>query len=223
MAARELNVIEMQASPSWPLLPTLTQSHLRIDTHESMFSERFVVISGCSGGGKSTLLVELQRRGYAVIEEPGRRVVARQMERGGSALPWIDLAAFARKAVTLALADRAAASALPGFIFFDRSLVDAVVALQHSTGEPHVASLGSKHRYNNQVFLAPPWPEIYLTDGERRHSFDEASAEYARLCAAYTSLGYNLTVLPKVSVEQRGDFILNQLQGAERTSDSLRD
>jgi predicted ATPase len=28
-----------------------------------------VVISGCSGGGKSSLLTELQARGYAIVEE----------------------------------------------------------------------------------------------------------------------------------------------------------
>ncbi|WP_410012764.1 AAA family ATPase [Sodalis sp. C49] len=33
---------------------------------------RLIVISGCSGGGKSTLLAELKRRGYTVVEEPGR-------------------------------------------------------------------------------------------------------------------------------------------------------
>jgi predicted ATPase len=37
--------------------------------------DRFVVISGCSGGGKSTLLAELARRGYRTVEEPGRRIV----------------------------------------------------------------------------------------------------------------------------------------------------
>ncbi|MPT22826.1 MAG: ATPase, partial [Starkeya sp.] len=40
--------------------------------------DRFVVISGCSGGGKSTLLTELARRGFAVVEEPGRRIVAEE-------------------------------------------------------------------------------------------------------------------------------------------------
>ena len=40
--------------------------------------DRFVVISGCSGGGKSTLLAESGRRGYAVVEEPGRRIVQNQ-------------------------------------------------------------------------------------------------------------------------------------------------
>lgn len=53
-------------------------------------SERFVVLSGCSGGGKSSLLAALARRGHAVVEEPGRRIVAEETRSGGSALPWTD-------------------------------------------------------------------------------------------------------------------------------------
>ena len=52
--------------------------------------ENFVTISGCSGGGTSTLLAEFQRRGFATIEEPGRRIVGEELNRGGSALPWVD-------------------------------------------------------------------------------------------------------------------------------------
>jgi len=50
--------------------------------------ENFVTISGCSSGGKSTLLAELRRRGFATVEEPGRRIVAEELKRGGNALPW---------------------------------------------------------------------------------------------------------------------------------------
>ena len=49
--------------------------------------DRFVVISGCSGGGKSTLLAELGRRGHSTVEEPGRRIVAQELQQGGRALP----------------------------------------------------------------------------------------------------------------------------------------
>lgn len=62
--------------------------------------ENFVIISGCSGGGKSTLLSELQGRGFATLDEPGRRIVADELKRGRSALPWVDTVAFARR-VTL--------------------------------------------------------------------------------------------------------------------------
>src|SRR5215475_11377696 len=99
--------------------------------------DRFVVISGCSGGGKSALLEELRRSEYATIEEPGRRIVKEQLLVGGMALPWTDGVAFARRCIALALSDRRAARRLKGrWVFFDRGLIDASVALRHLTGEP---------------------------------------------------------------------------------------
>ena len=181
-------------------------------TREVRGVDRFVVISGCSGGGKSTLLAELHRRGHAVMEEPGRRIVVEEMRRDGAALPWVDAVAFARRTLALALADHASAAALEGWVFFDRSLVDAASALEHLTGEGALARFARVHRYHPRVFLAPPWPEIYETDPERRHGSDVALAEYSRLLETYPSLGYEVLILPKVGVSERADFILNMLE-----------
>jgi predicted ATPase len=174
--------------------------------------DRFVVISGCSSGGKSTLIAELGKRGYAVVDEPGRRIVKEESARGGSALPWVDGVAFARRAMAIALADRAAAGSLDGWVFFDRGLIDAAAALEHMTGKPVLTALGQASRYHRRVFLAPPWPEIYETDLERRHGLDVALAEYSRLLETYPSLGYEVLILPKVGVSERADFILNTLE-----------
>lgn len=176
-------------------------------------ADRFVVISGCSGGGKSSVLAELSRRGHAVVEEPGRRIVQEELSGGGTALPWIDGAAFARRAVATALADRAAAASLDGWVFFDRGLIDAAAGLQHLTGEAALAGLGRAHRYHRRVFLTPPWPEIYVRDAERRHGLEEAMTEYERLLRAYPSLGYEVVILPKTTVRARADVILQALAG----------
>jgi predicted ATPase len=141
-----------------------------------------------------------------VVEEPGRRIVAEEMAGDGAALPWIDPIAFARRAITMALADRASEPA-DGWVFFDRGLVDAAVALEHLTGELVVETQGRLHRYNRRVFLAPPWPEIYVVDEARRHGLDEAIAEYDRLAAAYPALGYEVSTLPKVSAAARADLV----------------
>jgi predicted ATPase len=175
--------------------------------------DRFVIISGCSGGGKSTLLGELGRRGHAVVEEPGRRIVKQELQAEGSALPWVDAAAFVRRAVAMAVRDWQSARAREGWVFFDRGLVDAAAGLQHVTGEPVLGVFGQSYRYHRRVFLTPPWPEIYVTDPERRHGLDTAIAEYSRLLEAYASLGYEVHVLPKVGVAKRADFVLEALAG----------
>ncbi|MGO7624003.1 AAA family ATPase, partial [Rhizobium ruizarguesonis] len=80
-------------------------------------------------------------------------------------------------------------------------------ALQHLTGEPVLEKLSASHRYHPSVFLTPPWPEIYTTDPERRHGFDEAVAEYDRLAAVYPTLGYDIVLLPRFPKEVVEDEI----------------
>ena len=176
-----------------------------------MNTERFVTISGCSGGGKSSLINELKSRGYSTIDEPGRRVVVHETENSGGALPWVDMPAFAQRTTELALRDYERAANLSGIVFFDRGLIDAIAALEYATGH-RIFDRDAQHRYNSRVFFAPPWPEIYVQDDERRHDFSDAINEYDRLLSTYKSLNYCIELLPKCSVEERADFILERVQ-----------
>ncbi|HVJ02890.1 MAG TPA: AAA family ATPase [Sphingomonas sp.] len=181
---------------------------------------RFVVVSGCSGGGKSTLIEALAARGFATVSEPGRRIVQEELQGDGAALPWVDPAAFARRAVAMASEDLVAAAAQPGWVFFDRGLVDAAVALEHAGGIPLATTLGARRCYHGHVFLTPPWPELFESDGERRHGFDAAKAEYARLAAAYPALGYLVHLLPQVDVTARAEWLLTVLDAADQPQSS---
>ncbi|MEQ8898155.1 MAG: AAA family ATPase [Roseovarius sp.] len=172
---------------------------------------RHVILSGCSGGGKSTLLDELSRWGFATVPEPGRRIVAEESRSNGKALPWVDPEAFARRAIALATADRANVESCEGWVFFDRGLIDAAVALDHAAGVPVSETLADMPRFHRKVFLTPPWPEIYAADAERRHDMAEAEGEYRRLLAAYQALGYETVILPKTGVPARADFVLSRL------------
>nr|WP_315591077.1 AAA family ATPase [Sphingomonas psychrotolerans] len=167
----------------------------------------FVMISGCSGGGKSTLLAELARRGYAVVEEPGMRIVAEERLGDGSALPWVDPAAFGRRALAMSIADHRAAR---GLIFFDRGVVDASVAVT-ARGGALPADAIARCRYD-RLFLAPPWPEIYEVTDDRRHSLEQALRDYTRVRLAYLDAGYAPVMLPRDTVAARADFVLSELQ-----------
>lgn len=178
--------------------------------------QRLVVISGCSGAGKSTLLAALRARGHAVVEEPGRRIVAQQTQSRGRALPWIDMPAFLRRAMALAEADLARMAGHEGWVFFDRGLIDAAAGLEREAGIPLSRSLGTRRPYRRMVFLAPPWPEIYRHDPERRHGFDAAVAEHRHLARVYPALGYDVAPLPRADVQARADFVLEQLNESTR-------
>ena len=43
-----------------------------------------------------------------------------------------------------------------GWVFLDRGLMGAGVALEYATGEPVVHALGVAHRRHRRVFMTPP-------------------------------------------------------------------
>ncbi|MEL6640302.1 MAG: AAA family ATPase [Pseudomonadota bacterium] len=169
------------------------------------------LITGCSSGGKSTLLSALDGLGYAAVPEPGRRILAEEREGDGQALPWVNPIAFARRAFAMAKDDLTHAKSHGGPVFFDRGLVDAAVALDHLTDTPIEASLGSQFPYDSPVFLAPPWPEIYQQDADRPHGFEAAKAEYHRIAHALDVLNVQTICLPRTSVAQRVKVVLSHL------------
>ena len=171
-------------------------------------SDRFILLTGCSSGGKSTLLKALSERGFATVPEPGRRIIAEEKTGDGKALPWVDIKAFALRAVDMAKADLKAAHCVDGLVFFDRGLVDAAVALAHSGGQSVTETLGAARQYGKRVFVVPPWEELFAKDAERRHDFVAAVQEHRRIANALSDLGYEQTDLPKVSVQERVDIVL---------------
>jgi predicted ATPase len=176
-----------------------------VNKKDVMTKENFIVISGCSGGGKSTLISELKSLGFFVVKEPGREIVKVQTKKEGSALPWKDLDKFLEKALEKNISNYKSI-VTNKLVFFDRSIVDTIISFDSDSAFVKAAK---KYRYNKNVFLAPPWKEIYKTDKERKHSFSEAKSEYKRLVKNYKELGYEIITLPKVSVKKRIEFILN--------------
>jgi predicted ATPase len=173
-------------------------------------SPRRIVISGCSGGGKSSLIEVLAKRGFPAIQEAGRIIVCEEMASGGDALPWQNPEAFALKLAERAIAQFRDTKNFDGNVFMDRSLIDPLAFFeQHEIAiPPNLAEAVPVYRYHSTVFMAPPWPEIYVTDAQRPKSFDEALLEFVPLCAAYEKAGYAIIALPKLPIADRVDFLL---------------
>lgn len=173
----------------------------------------YVVISGCSGAGKSSLLRELSDRGYRVFMEPGRQIVKEQNFIGGDGIPSKDVYKFVELCVSRSMHNMISAAATTSHVFFDRSIVDNVSGLKRLPpgAPPDLLKALETFRYSRKVFIAPPWPELFRNDRERLHSYADALAEYDALLTAYEGLGYELLLLPKTSIRERVDFILQEL------------
>ncbi len=173
---------------------------------------RCILITGCSGGGKSTLLGALAKKGFATVPEPGRRIVQGASGSDDPRLPWNDPVTFAQTALEMALRDLDGVSGRDGVAFFDRGVLDAAVALKREQDTPLNVSMPDGFPYDTPVFLAPAWQDIFTSDAERQHDFDAAVAEFEAIRDALQSLSCDVRVLPKVSVEQRLSFVLNALE-----------
>jgi predicted ATPase len=187
------------------------------DTYDPGFVEfradLFVVLTGCSGGGKSSLLAELGRRLYPIFEEPGRQIVKEQLYVGGDGLPWRNIEKFVELTVSRSMHNMILAARAGRMSFFDRGIVDQLGGLEHAKlpVPDYLAEAARRFRYNRIVFAVPPWPEIFRNDAERRHSFADAAASYAPLLEAYRRLGYEIVEVPRLALEARADFILARL------------
>ena len=175
--------------------------------------ERFFVLTGGPGSGKSTLIDALQHAGFRRSVEAGRGVIQDQMAIGGRAVPWADPAIFAELMLCWEMRSYQMASQQSGPIFFDRAVPDVVgyLRLMKLPVPDYIEKAAKIFRYNRRVFIAPPWQEIFRQDQERKQDFDEAVRTYAALAATYAGFGYELVELPRAPVAERVRFVLETI------------
>jgi predicted ATPase len=178
-----------------------------------MASKRFHVITGASGAGKSTLLQALREQGFSVMPEAALAIVQEQAGRNGTRLPDTDLQAFMTQVVERNIRAYDAALSLPPPVFFDRGIPECLAHMRILGLEVNPAYLAQAQarRYAGTVFVAEPWPEIYVRDEWRRASFERAARSFEPTVAAYVEAGYAACALPKVPLAERVAFILDQL------------
>ncbi len=151
-------------------------------------------------------MAALAADGYTTVAEPGRRIIAEERVSPTGALPWEDPLAFAQRAMDMAERDLVACRDVSETVFFDRGILDAVVALCHHTKRSLATVLPDGLPYTT-VFLAEPWEALFTNDADRPHGFSEAVAEYNRICAALVELKVQPEVLPQSSVTDRVAFV----------------
>jgi predicted ATPase len=175
-----------------------------------------VIISGGPGSGKSTLIAALAAAGETCCEEVARPLIREEQAVGGDRLPWADVRGFVeicrhRMRAQLASARGAAVC------FFDRGLPDLTGYLAHRgfTSAPVVEDIRA---YSPIVFMAPPWPDIFVNDAERPQSRTVAADIYTHLRHVYMAGGFTICELPRDTVTARVAVVRHTLATADRSA-----
>jgi predicted ATPase len=181
----------------------------------------FFLFTGGPGVGKTTLLRHLQAMGETVVEETHRAVIAEQMAAGSRALPWDDFAACCELCVRRDIGKfdamvivEATGAAVTGRVFFDRGMPDGFDS--RWTAPPELDAAARGRRYNRQVFVFPPWREIYETDAERRQDWAEAQATFPRILEVVARFDYTPLIVPPGPLAERAAFVLAHAAAAPR-------
>jgi predicted ATPase len=169
----------------------------------------FFVFTGGGGTGKTTLIAHLQAAGEITVPENIRTVIREQVAAGGRAVPWIDPKACCDLTTERDIADFDRLAGETRRVFFDRGLMD-MYGTNGVPPSPELTEAIRTRRYNAQVFVFPPWREIYGTDAERKQDWAEAEATFGKVMTVMVDLGYEPVVVPKGSVEDRAVFVLGR-------------
>ena len=172
-----------------------------------------IVIIGGPGTGKTAVIEELKTRGYDCMNEISRDVTLEAKKNGIDQLFLQDPIWFSKKLLegrtTQFIESEGLATEL---VFFDRGLPD-VVAYLDFIRVPYDAEFVDRcetYRYD-QIFILPPWKEIYTQDNERYETFEQAIEIQKCLIRWYKTFQYSPIEVPKISISKRVDFILNAI------------
>ncbi len=177
----------------------------------AIVKENFYIISGGPGSGKTSIINVLKTRGYLCVDEVARQIIQEQVKIDGDALHWKDQIKFRDLMLSRSIYTFEQMVNQEGAVFFDRGISELInyCRLINSSIPQYLFNAVDLFRYNKQVFLLPPWEEIYHTDSERKHDWQEAEQTYYGISKAYVESGYQVLEVPKTPIAERVDFILH--------------
>jgi predicted ATPase len=140
-----------------------------------------IVITGGPGAGKTALLLALQACGYTIVGDSPRTIIQDRIRRGLSPRP--SAHEFVHERLPMDTANYLQHAAMPGYVFFECSVLDALCGLDHIAplSESELSMWLSQYSYCSKVFLLPAWQAIYVNNAERDHPFEHAESVYRTL------------------------------------------
>lgn len=180
-----------------------------------------VVITGGPGTGKTSIVNSLMSKGFTCFEEIIRNLTSAAKEDGDQREFRTNPLVFVQDPLdfnTRLLQGRMeqyhrANSKNTSIVFYDRGIPDVLAYMNYfeQAYSAYFEQACKELRYD-EVILLPPWKEIYRADSERFETFEEAVAIHGHLEKTYLELGYGPVVVPKGSIQERTEFVIEALK-----------
>lgn len=170
-----------------------------------------IVLTGGPCAGKTAVVEQLDKKGYNVIPEPARLLIEKYKKESPELLPHISkenriLFAKAIEEETIKNYEEHKVG------YFDRSILDEIGYRNLSNIEiSEKLDSEAKNKRYDVIFHFPFWKEIYKKDEVRHESPEESEKIGECLYKTYVKYGYTPIIVPKTSIEERVNFILNKV------------
>lgn len=174
---------------------------------------RKIVITGGPGTGKTSIIRELEEKGHYCLHEISRQITLEAQQKGISQLFLSEPLLFSELLLEGRIQQFLDADNFRSrHVFIDRGIPDVVAYMDYFGNDyPRVFSDVCREYVYDQVFLLPPWQEIYISDNERYETFKQAETIYGHLKQSYEQAGYKPVEVPVGKLEERVEFILSHL------------
>jgi predicted ATPase len=175
-----------------------------------MSETNWYVVTGAPSSGKTTLVRELEKRGYRVVHEVARDYIEMHMKQGRT-LEQIraDKGSFENGILNAKIAIEAE---LPKneVIILDRAIPDSIAYFDVAGLDTKVATEKSPRNRYKKIFLLDPLP--YHVDHARIEDSQTAAKLDQGLEQSYKALGYDVIRVPAMPLQERIKFVVREME-----------
>ena len=171
----------------------------------------FYVISGGPATGKTSLINELEKKGYFVLKEVARRVA--NFNFAGKNIKQINMKDFHKKIFEIQKKEYIEMKeSKKQMVFSDRGIGDTLAYFKfYNLSIPSQFFNSLREIKYSRVFILDKL-DFYKKDFLRQENEFEQRKIHELIIETYKELNYPIVFVPLISIKKRADFILDKIQ-----------